>query len=288
MLDQASKLRTMVYNGKTNTTNKNIKIYSVASGKGGVGKTNLSVNLAIKLQQMGKKVLILDADIGLSNANIILGVDTPLNLFHLFNEGISLKDIIVTGPEGVDILSGGSDLFSMESLDYDKQKMIIDGLSGIDVYDILIIDNSAGISKQSLTFALFAHELILITTPEPTAITDAYSFLKAVSIYELKDKVKVVINQVPDITTGEDSFKKLALTSQRFLKLDLESIGFIFNDVRVNKAVMSQIPIVLKYPSSLASKSIEQVCSNILKDKNYNFNVSNLKQLSNRILKIFG
>lgn len=289
MLDQASKLRTMVDNNKKEIQNRqSIKIYSVVSGKGGVGKSNLSVNLAVKFQQMGKKVLILDADVGFSNANILLGVDTPLNLFNLLNDGASLEDIIVTGPTGVDILSGGTDLFYMEDLDYESQQKVINDLSALGSYDILIIDNSAGISKQSLTFALFAHELILITTPEPTAITDAYSFLKAISIYKLKDKVKVVINQVPDITTGEDTFNKLALTSENFLKLELENIGFIFNDIRVKNAVMDQLPVVLKYPNSLASKNITQICNNILGDKDYNFNVSNLKQLSNRLLKIFG
>ena len=289
MLDQASKLRALVDNGNEKTQNgQGIKIYSVASGKGGVGKTNFSVNLAIKLQQMGKRVLVLDADVGLSNANILLGINTPLNLFNLFNEGISLKDIIVTGPEGVDLLSGGSDLFNMEILDYDKQQTIINELSSIGVYDILIIDNGAGISRESLTFAIFAHELILVTTPEPTAITDAYSYLKAISIYKLKDKVKVVINQVPDIVSGEESFNKLALTCQKFLKLELENIGFIFNDIRVNKSVMDQQPIVLKYPNSLASKNIEQISNNILNDENYNYNVSGLRQLSNRLRKIFG
>ena len=289
MLDQASKLRGMVDKNKKEIENRqSIKIYSIVSGKGGVGKSNLSVNLAIKFQQMGKKVLILDADVGFSNANILLGVDTPLNLFHLLKEGVSLEDIIVTGPTGVDILSGGTDLFYMETLDYGSQKKVINDLSAIGCYDIIIIDNSAGISMQSLTFTIFAHDLILITTPEPTAITDAYSFLKAISTYKLKDKVKVVINQIPDIATGEDTFNKLSLTSEKFLKLDLENIGFIFNDIRVKNAVMDQLPVVLKYPNSLASKNITQICNNILGDKDFNFNVSNLKQLSNRLLKIFG
>lgn len=290
MIDQASKLREMIMvKKKSDEMNKqSIKIYSVVSGKGGVGKTNFSVNLAIKFQQMGKRVLILDADIGFSNANILLGVDTHLNLFHLIDGDVSLDDIIVKGPEGVDLISGGSDLFYIEGLDYTKQQMIIDALSNIGKYDILIIDNGAGISKQSLTFTTFAHEVILVTTPEPTAITDAYSFLKAISIYKIKDKVKVVVNQIHDISYGEETFNKLSKTSEQFLHLELENLGFIFNDIRVNKAIMEQCPIVIKYPNALASKNISQICDNILGDKNYNFNVSNLKQLSNRLIKIFG
>lgn len=290
MIDQASKLRSMISDRKKTNENNNqkIKIYSIVSGKGGVGKTNFCINLAIKLQQMGKKVLILDADIGFSNANILLGVETYLNLFHLLKGNKSLDDIIVKGPEGVDLISGGSDLFYIEGLDYAKQQQIIEALSDIGAYDILIIDNGAGISKQSLTFTTFAHEVILVTTPEPTAITDAYSFLKAISTYKIKDKVKVVVNQIQDVSYGEDAFNKLLKTSKQFLSLELENIGFIFNDIRVGKAIMEQVPIVIKYPNSLASKNIGQISMNILEDKNYNFNVSNLKQLSNRIIKIFG
>lgn len=290
MIDQASKLRSMIMAKKNADDNsrKTIKIYSIVSGKGGVGKTNFSINLAIKLQQMGKKVLILDADIGFCNANILLGVETQKNLFHLLQENKSLDDIIVKGPEGVDLISGGSDLFQIEGLDYTKQQRIIESLSDIGTYDILIIDNGAGISKQSLTFTIFAHEVILVTTPEPTAITDAYSFLKAISTYKIKDKAKVVINQIQDISYGEDTFNKLLNTSAQFLDLELENMGYIFNDARVGKAIMEQVPVVIRYPNALASKNIGQVGMKILGDKNYNYNVSNIKQLGNRLIKIFG
>lgn len=290
MIDQASKLRQMISEKKDayKEIKQNIKIYSVVSGKGGVGKTNFSVNLAIKLQQMGKKVLILDADVGFSNANIILGVETHLNLFHLINGEAVLEDIIVKGPEGVDLISGGTDLFYLEDLNYSKQQEIIDSLSFIGSYDIMIIDNGAGISKQTLTFTSFAHEVILVTTPEPTAITDAYSFLKGVSIYKAKEKVKVVVNQIPDTSYGDYAFQKLSNTARQFLKLDLENIGYIYNDIRVSKSVMEQVPIVIKYPNALASKNITQISQNILGDNNYDFNVSSFKQLGNRIIKMFG
>lgn len=293
MIDQASKLRQMILDKKDiykeiKQDVQGVKIYSVVSGKGGVGKTNFSINLAIKLQQMGKKVLILDADIGFSNANILLGVETHLNLFHLINGEAVLQDIIVKGPEGVDLISGGSDLFYLEDLNYSKQQEIIDSLSLIGEYDILIIDNGAGISKQTIAFTSFAHEVILVTTPEPTAITDAYSFLKGVSMYKAKDKVKVVVNQIHDTSYGDDAFSKLSNTANQFLQLDLENIGYIFSDSRMSKSVMEQIPIVIKYPNALASRNITQICNNILGDKNYNFNVSSFKQLGNRIIKMFG
>ncbi|WP_193708269.1 MinD/ParA family protein [Alkalibaculum sporogenes] len=291
MIDQAGKLRRMVEDhNKTGEEREKhqIKIYSVVSGKGGVGKTNLTINLAIKFQQMGKKVLILDADIGMSNVNIMFGVETHLTLFNLLRDNATLTDIIVKCPEGVDLISGGADLLNLEDLNYTKQQQIIELLSELGAYDILLIDNGAGISKHSLTFSIFAHELILITTPEPTAITDAYRVLKAISTYKVKDKVKVIINEINELSYGEQTFSKLLKTSEQFLDLNLEKLGFIFNDIRVSKAIMEQKPVVLRYPDSLASKNISQISKNILEDKNYSCDISNFKQLTNRIIKIFG
>lgn len=290
MIDQANKLREMVRKKteKVDKTNHQIKIYSVVSGKGGVGKTNFSVNLAIKFQQMGKRVLILDADIGMSNANILMGIETPRTLLDLLKEDLSLKDIIAKGPYKVDLISGGADLFYLEKLDDKKQQEILNNLAELDEYDILIIDNGAGISKQSLTFTILADEIILVTTPEPTALTDAYRVLKAVSTYELKNKIKVVINQVHDMETGDYAYDKLFKTSEQFLKIDLEKLGYIFSDIRVNKAIMEQLPITIINPNALASTNISQIAEALLGDKQYNYNVSNLKQFKNKLIKLFG
>ena len=285
MIDQASKLRAMVTNKKTTDS---IKTYSIISGKGGVGKTNLAINLGIKLQQMGKKVLILDADIGMSNANIMLGIDTPMDLLAVLQGKALLKDIVLKGPEDVDLISGGANLFFMENLDSKKQQEILDSLSGLGNYDIIIIDNGAGISKQSLTFTTFAHEVILVTTPEPTALMDAYRVMKALSLYKLKDNIKVVVNQVQDLSQGEETYNKLLQTANKFLNLDIESLGFVFNDIRVGKAIMEQVPIVLRYPNALASKNITEISRRILGDKDYNNNVSSFQQLSNRLIRFFG
>ncbi|MBC8590284.1 MinD/ParA family protein [Wansuia hejianensis] len=284
MIDQASKLRTMV---KDKNMDNPIKIYSILSGKGGVGKTNFSINLGIKLQQMGKKVLILDADIGMSNANIMLGMSPSVNLFQAIVGNTSLSNIIKTGPEGIDLISGGSDLFFMEDLNKESQEKAMEALKGLGVYDIIIIDNGAGISKQSLTFTDFAHEVILVSTPEPTAIMDAYRVLKAISIYKLKKQVKIVINQVPDISIGREAYNKLLNTANQFLDIELENLGFIFSDIRVNKAIMEQNPIVLRYPNSLASENIDKISKNLLGNKDFDYNVSSLKQLGNRIIKFF-
>lgn len=281
-MDQADKLRAMV-----NNHNK-IKIYSVVSGKGGVGKTNITVNLAVKLQQMGKKVLILDADIGMSNTNILLGIEIKHSLMDLLQGDLDIQDIIVHGPGGVDLISGGADLLYLENLDKERQEAIIKSLSELGQYDVLLIDNGAGLSKQSLTFTVLADEIILVATPEPTAITDAYRVLKAVSIYELKNKVKIIINQVPDVESGNEAFNKLFKTSEQFLKIELENVGYVFNDIRVSKAIMAQYPVILKYPNALASTNISQICATILGDENYSSNISSMKQFRNRLIKLFG
>ncbi len=289
MSDQAGKLRELVGNNDEpyESLTHQIKVYSVISGKGGVGKTNLIVNLAIKLQEMGKKVLILDADVGMSNADLVMGIRIENTLLDLIENNLNLEDIITKGPYGVDLISGGEDLFLLEKLNKKKQKEIIQSLAQLGEYDVLLIDNGAGITKQSLIFTILADDIILITTPEPTAITDAYRVLKVISLYELKNKVKVVINQVPDSKTGEEAFNKLLKTSESFLNIELENIGYIFNDIRVNKAVMEQVSIVIKYPKALASSNISQISASILGDKNYTNNISNLKQFKNRLIRLF-
>ena len=285
MIDQADKLRNIV---NQNKKNHHIKIYSVVSGKGGVGKTNFSINLGILLQKMGKKVLIIDADIGMTNANIMLGIDTPLNLGEFFKGGCSLEEIISQGPEGLGLISGGSDMFLMEHLDIYEQQEIVNSLEELDKYDIIIIDNGAGISKHSLTFSTFAHEMILVTTPEPTALMDAYRILKITSAYKLKNKVKVVINQVPDKKQGDLAYDKLLITSQQFLNLEIENLGYIFNDIRVGKAIMEQIPLVISYPKSLASENLREISKNILEDRSFNQAISSFKQFGNRLIRFFG
>ncbi|MBF7096304.1 MinD/ParA family protein [Alkalibacter mobilis] len=290
MNDQAEILRKLV-ESKEIRKNYNpglIKIYSVVSGKGGVGKTNLSVNLAISMAQSGKKVLLMDADIGMTNADILLGINYKYDLFDHLESGVDLKEIIYEGPEGIKFVSGGAGLLKMETLNEETQKKFIQGLLDIGGFDVMIIDNGAGISRESLSFITFAHEVILVTTPEPTAVTDAYRVLKAISFYQLKSTVKLVVNKVSSIDVGEETYGKLYNTAKSFLTVDIENSGYIFDDSRVEKAIMEQEPVVLAYPGSLASGNIKLIASSILDQKNYTGNVSTLKQLGNRFLKIFG
>ena len=169
-----------------------------------------------------------------------------------------------------------------------SKREIIHNLSKLGMYDILLIDNGAGISKETLMYMVLADEIILVTTPEPTALADAYRVLKAVSLSKLKNGVKVVVNQITDYNSGSDAYNKLFKTSQQFLKVDVESLGYIFSDIRVNKAIMEQYPFVLSYPNSLASDSINQICMSILGDETKKINLSGMKQFSNRLIKLLG
>lgn len=265
-----------------------VRIFSVVSGKGGVGKTNVSVNLAISLARMGRKVLLLDADIGMTNADIVMGIHYDYDLFDYLEGRAALADIITEGPEGVKVISGGAGLLSLEKLDEKAQIDFVTGLIGLGGFEVMVIDNGAGISRETLSFITFAHEVILVTTPEPTAITDAYRVLKTISFYGLKPSVKLVVNRVTSPEAGDEAFRKLHATAREFLTVELENCGYIFDDARVGKAVMQQQPVVMAYPNAMSSMNIGNIARRVMDEAKDIRNVSTLKQLGNRFLKFFG
>lgn len=305
MMDQAESLRQLLQNiekakeapliaameetlVKESKRKEIVKIFAVVSGKGGVGKTNISVNLALAMAKKGKKVLLLDADIGMTNADIIMGMHYEYDLFDYLEGDVELKDIIYEGPLGVKVISGGAGLLEMNDLNEEAQRNFIENLVELGDFDILIIDNGAGITKETLSFITFAHEVILVTTPEPTAITDAYRVLKSISYYGLKPTVKVVVNKISSKEAGDEAFNKLDSTCSEFLKVKIENSGYVYDDARVEKAIMAQVPVLLSYPNALSSNNIMEISGIILEESLFITNVSTIKQLGNRIMKIFG
>ena len=239
--------------------------------KGGVGKSNTSVNIALQFQRQGKRVIIFDADFGLANIEVMFGIIPKYNLGDLMFKGKELKEIITPGPEGVGFISGGSGIAKLVNLDKEQIKRLVGKLSELDeLADVIIIDTGAGISSSVMEFLVASPETILVTTPEPASITDSYALLKALSMNEdyspEKCKVKLIANRVGKKEEGQNLYEKLSAVSSRFLNIELEYLGAIPFDNNITKAVMTQEPVSLKYPGSVSSKCYEDIV-NILENK---------------------
>ena len=269
-MDQAQNLRNIIKMQNQKMV-QNARVISVTSGKGGVGKSNTSVNIALQFQRQGKRVIIFDADFGLANIEVMFGIIPKYNLGDLMFKGKELKEIITPGPEGVGFISGGFGIAKLVNLDKEQIKRLVGKLSELDeLADVIIIDTGAGISSSVMEFLVASPETILVTTPEPASITDSYALLKALSMNEdyspEKCKVKLIANRVGKKEEGQNLYEKLSAVSSRFLNIELEYLGAIPFDNNITKAVMTQEPVSLKYPGSVSSKCYEDIV-NILENK---------------------
>ena len=270
-MDQAAKLRRQVELLKEQVSSS--RVIAVTSGKGGVGKTSISVNLALQLQEMGKKVVILDADFGLANVEVMLGIRPRYNLADLIFNNKSIEEIITEGPLGIGFISGGSGVQDLVNLDKENLKKLITKLVKLDsLYDIVIIDTGAGISDSVVEFVLSSPEVLLVVTPEPTSITDAYSLLKAVNRKKEFDRgqksIKVITNRVESTREGQEIYDKIRIVVSKFLNIQLEYIGYIPQDKKIAAAVIEQKPIFISAPNSEPAIRIKCICNNLL-DVNY-------------------
>ncbi|MBE5925857.1 MAG: MinD/ParA family protein [Lachnospiraceae bacterium] len=267
-MDQAEKLRDMM---KMQTKEKKLqaRIITVTSGKGGVGKSSISVNLALEFKKQGKKVIIFDADFGLANIEVMIGAIPKYNLADLIYKGKELKDIIVNGPMDIGFISGGSGISSLSNMSKEQVLYLVYKLRELEnLADIIIIDTGAGISDTVLEFVSKSSEILLVATPEPTSITDSYALLKALNSRKDFDNtdsvIKVVANRVASRDEGDNLYNKLSVVVNKFLDVNMEYLGMIPVDTNMSMAVMQQKPITLAYPNSQASKSIEQLASKLL------------------------
>lgn len=270
-MDQADKLREKVELLKEQAPSA--RVITVTSGKGGVGKTSLSVNLALQLREQGKKVVILDADFGLANVEIMLGIRPQYNLADLIFNNKSIEEIITEGPMGVGFISGGSGVQDLVNLDKEKLKMLIAKLVKLDsLYDVIIIDTGAGIADSVIEFVLSSPEVLIVVTPEPTSITDAYSLLKAVNrkkeFNREQKSIKVITNRVDNPEEGQEIFNKISVVVSKFLNIQLEYLGYIPLDKQLITAILEQKPISIHYPNSESALRIKSICSKLL-DKTF-------------------
>jgi flagellar biosynthesis protein FlhG len=260
MIDQAEKLRKIMEEkekkGKT-------KIITVASGKGGVGKTNFAVNLAIAYAQYGKNVLVMDADLGLANVNVILGIIPKYNLYHVVKRKKMMKEIVLDTKYGIKIIAGASGFSELANLPDEEREYFIESLVDLNFADIIIIDTGAGVSNNVLSFIVASDETIIVTTPETTAITDAYGIIKSIYALDKDIVIKLVINKCKNIPEGKKVAERIINIAFQFLSIKVENLGYIMEDEIVEKAVKMQKPFISLNPKSKASLSIYHIVSQL-------------------------
>lgn len=276
-MDQAEQLRNII-KASIQPQRPLARVITVTSGKGGVGKSNTAINLAIQFRKMGQKVIILDADFGLANIEIMFGAVPKHNLCDLIYHGKSIRDIITWGPMEVGFISGGSGIAGMSNLSKDYLSYIIQNLVELDeMADTIIVDTSAGISDAVLEFLVASGEILLVTTPEPTSITDSYSLLKALGRHQRfsadTSQIKVIANKVFSEAEAEALYGKLEAVVSRYLKIPISYLGMIPQDNQLAKAVMQQMPVSLDNPRARSALAYEAIAGKLM-NKELNRNLT--------------
>jgi len=237
------------------------RVISVTSGKGGVGKTNVVVNLALAFTRLGKKVLVLDADLGLANIDILLGLTPRYTVEHLLGREKSFSEILIEGPGGMRILPASSGVSSLVDLNETQKLFLLDEIDFMaESIDVLLIDTGAGISSNVLYFNMAAQDSIVIATPEPTSMTDAYALIKVLSARCQKKNFMILVNFVSDEEEARGVFKKISKVADHFLKsLSLDYLGFIPFDEKLPLAVRHQRPVLEIFPAAPSSRRFEDM-----------------------------
>lgn len=243
---------------------KPVRVIAIASGKGGVGKTTVSVNVAVALAKMGKRVALLDADMGLANVDILLGIYPKYNLAHVLSGDKSLTEIMLDGPFGLKVIPGASGIQRMAELSTMEQAALIRAFSEIDQeIDILIVDTAAGISASVVNFVRACQEVIIVVCDEPTSLTDAYAFIKLLNMNYSVSNFTVIANMIKTVGQGRRLFHKLCSVTDNYLDVSLQFAGGIPYDLNLPKAVQKQSPVILEYPDSHVSLAIMDIAEKI-------------------------
>lgn len=263
MADQAQKLREIVSKKRGLA-----RVIAVTSGKGGVGKTNTSVNLAISLAARGKRVALLDADLGLANVEVLLGLNSIFNLQHVIDGEKRMDQIMVHGPAGLRVVPGTSGLAKLADLSERARANIMTGLKDMQKHaDFIIIDTMAGIGRSAVAFVVAADEVLLISTPEPSSIVDAYAMLKTVYQYREDSTVRLIANMVTNQKQASAVYSKLSNVSQQYLGRRISYLGFVTRDPHVSQAVMQSTPFCTRYPNAPASKCVQDIAMRLMNDR---------------------
>lgn len=269
VIDQATQLRSLLRERTYQEENatepeaqapRRASVIAVTSGKGGVGKTNIAVNLAIKLASAGKQVVLLDADLGLANADVICNIDLPANLSHVIARRKDLSDVLVEAPGGFRLIGGASGLARMADLtDIDRQR-IVTALGELEQQaDVILIDTGAGISPNVLAFTRAADHVLIVTTPEPTAITDAYAVVKVISRDQAVGRISLLVNNARNPNEARVVHERISKVARQFLGVSVFDAGSVPADEQVSLAVRKRTPFALSAPRSAASHAVAQL-----------------------------
>jgi flagellar biosynthesis protein FlhG len=291
MEDQAEKLREMMRNQKARekseppVNGKKARIITITSGKGGVGKTNVSVNMALAYARLGKKVVVMDADLGLANVNVMLNMIPKFNLYHVIRKQKTMREIMVETEYGISIVAGASGFSKIANLNEQERQGFIDELETLSNADIIIIDTSAGVSDNVLDFIAAADDAVIITTPEPTAITDAYGIIKiiATEIDNLNMGLKLVVNRAKSAADAKKVADRMTSIAGQFLNLKVEYLGFIYDDAMVSQAVIRQKPFMVIDPKCRASLCVQHIVGRMEKN-----DVRTTSGFGNMLKRFFG
>jgi flagellar biosynthesis protein FlhG len=268
-VDQATHLRSLVQGtitagdasaGTAFPRRARAQVVAITSGKGGVGKSNVAVNLAITLAGAGKRVTLLDADLGLANADVLCNVDLRTNLSHVIARKKELSEVLVKAPGGFNLIGGASGLARMADLTDDDRQRLVDALGELEQQaDVILIDTGAGISPNVLSFTRAADHVLVVTTPEPTAITDAYAVIKVISRDPNERRLSLLVNQARSPAEGRVVHERIAKVAKQFLGVGVLDAGYVLADEHVQNAVRSRRPFVLGAPNCPAAKCIEKL-----------------------------
>ena len=241
-----------------------VRVLSLTSGKGGVGKTCVSVNLAYWLSKAGAKVLLLDADLGLANVDIVLGLRPEFTLQHVLSGEKSISDILLDGPGGLRVLPAGSGVAEMADMSDEAKVMLFSELEALDEpFDYLIVDTGAGISRQVLYFNNSVQDIILVATPEPTSITDAYALMKVLSEQRKGYRFRILANMVENETEGKNVYRRLSTVSDKYLNVSTSYLGHVTSDPNVVQAIRQQKPLSVVFPKSPATRCLRRLADRV-------------------------
>lgn len=265
-MDQAGTLRKIMNNRPLARplSTKQLKVISVTSGKGGVGKTNLVANLALALQRRGEKVLVLDGDFGLANMNIIMGLDVKGTIYDVLTGNKAIEDIVLKTKTGVSLLPSSSGIFKMSNLSVADKSILMEKLEGLSIpFDYLLIDTGAGINSDVMYLNAAASEVLVISTPEPTSIADAYALMKVMSREHNVKRFKLIVNMANNEKEGQVVYQNLLEVADRFLNISIEYLGCVEFDRKVSQCVVSRKLVLERYPDIPTCRSIESIAQSI-------------------------